>query len=77
MLLSGTDEHVSHEETMVGSGTDDSDFDSVARIPPGISIKDVNSRAGIEVIDCSLTIDLPDGVWHGFIYRSPPDIFGR
>lgn len=77
MLLGRTNKHVSHEETVVGSSTDDSNFDSVARIPTGITIEDVNSSAGVEVVDGSLTVDLPDGVWHRFIYGSPPNVFRR
>jgi len=43
LFFGGTDEHVAHEETVVGSGTDDTDLDSVARVPPGVTVKDVNS----------------------------------
>jgi len=43
LLVGGTDEHVAHEETVVGSGTDDPDLDSIARVPSGVTVKDVNS----------------------------------
>lgn len=75
LLLGGTDEHVSHEETVVCTSTDNTDFNSVTRIPSSITIKDIDAGPGVEVVDGTFTIDLPNSFFHGFIYWTPPDIF--
>ena len=43
----GPDEHVSHEESMVGTSADNSHVDSIAFIPSGKSVDNINSAAGI------------------------------
>lgn len=74
LLFCGTDKHISHEETVVCPCTNNSDFDPVTSIPSSISVKDVDSGSGIEVINRTFTINLPDSFFHGFIDWSPPDI---
>ena len=74
LLLGGTDKHVSHEETVVRSSTDDTDFDSVTRVPACVSIKDVNSGTGIEIVNCTFSVDSPDLFSHGLVDRTPPDM---
>lgn len=37
------DEHVAHEEGMVGTGTDDTNADSVAFIPAGVSVNNIDT----------------------------------
>ena len=60
-LLAGwPDEHVAHEEGMVGTSANDSHIDPVAVIPAGEAINDVNADAGVQVVDCALAVDLPD-----------------
>lgn len=36
-----SDEHIVHEQCVVGSGTDNSDFNSEVLVPSGIPIQDV------------------------------------
>ena len=57
LLLGGTDEHVVHEQGMVGSGTDDADLDAIFGIPAGETIKDIHEFARVEVVDSTFTID--------------------
>ena len=45
---------------MVSAGTNDSDIDSVLRIPPSKAIDDIDAVACVQVVDSSFTIDLPD-----------------
>lgn len=60
-LLTGrTDQHVAHEEGMVGTGADDADLDAVLLVPAGITIDDINAIAGVEVVDSALAVNLPD-----------------
>jgi len=60
-LLTGrADKHVAHEESMVGAGADNADLDAVTLIPAGITVNDVDAIPGVEVIDSTLTVDLPD-----------------
>lgn len=54
------DEHVSHEECMVGSCADDPDFDPIPLIPTGKAIDNVNAISGIQVVDRAFTVDFPD-----------------
>lgn len=49
LLLGGLDEHVRHEEGVVGAGADDSDADPVLRVPSGIAINNIQFAAGVEV----------------------------
>jgi hypothetical protein len=45
---------------MVSAGADDSDADSVALVPAGKAIDDVNSVPGVQVVDGALAVDSPD-----------------
>ena len=55
-----SDKHISHEESMVGTGADNADVDAVLLVPASIAIYDVDSISGIEVVDGSFSVDLPD-----------------
>ena len=44
---------------MIGTGANDADIDSIALIPPGKAIDDIDSRPGVEVIDSTFSIDFP------------------
>jgi ACT domain-containing protein len=57
---SRADKHIAHEESMVGAGADDTDTDPVALIPTGETVDNVDTVAGVEVIDSTLTVDTPD-----------------
>lgn len=60
-LLTGrADQHVAHEERMVGTGADNADLDAVLLVPTGITVNDVDAVAGVEVVDGTLAVDLPD-----------------
>lgn len=60
-LLAGrADEHVSHEEGMVGASADDTDADSVLFVPASIAVNDIDAVAGVEVVDSTLSVDFPD-----------------
>lgn len=60
LLSRGSNKHVSHEESMVGTSADDSNSDSVLLIPAGETIDNVDSVAGVEVIDSTFAVNLPD-----------------
>ena len=60
LFSAGSDEHISHEESMVGTGADHADVNSVLLIPAGISVYHVDSVAGVKVVDGSFAVDLPD-----------------
>ena len=45
---------------MVGTGADDTDIDTVALIPAGKTVNDVDTIPGVEVVDSTLTVDSPD-----------------
>ena len=44
---------------MIRSSTDNSYTDPVPLIPASIAINDIDSVAGIQIVDSSLSVDLP------------------
>lgn len=60
LLTRRADEHVAHEESMVGTSADDTDADTVLLVPAGVSINNVDAVAGVEVVDSTFAVDLPD-----------------
>lgn len=54
------DEHVAHEEGVVGAGADDADLDLVLLVPSCETIDDVDAISRVQVVDGSLAVDLPD-----------------
>lgn len=55
-----SDEHIPHEQSMVGTGADNSDFDLILLVPSCKSVDDVDTVSGIQVIDSSFSVDSPD-----------------
>jgi len=47
LLPRGADEHVAHEEGMVGTGADNTNVDPVALVPAGEAINNVNAVPGV------------------------------
>jgi hypothetical protein len=45
---------------VVGARADDAHLDAVLLVPTGIAIDDVDAVAGVEVVDGTLAVDLPD-----------------
>lgn len=60
LLPRGADQHVAHEEGVVGAGADNADAYPVALVPAGESIDDVDAVPGVEVVDGTLAVDAPD-----------------
>ena len=60
LLGRGADKHVAHEQSVVGARADNTDADTVALIPAGVTIDDIDAVAGVEVVDSTLTVDTPD-----------------
>ena len=60
LLTRRADEHVAHEEGMVGTGADNADPDPVALVPTSITVNDINATPGVQVVDRTLTVDFPD-----------------
>jgi hypothetical protein len=59
-LTLGADKHVAHEQGVVGTGANNPDLDTVALIPAGVTINNVNAVTGVEVVDSTFTVDPPD-----------------
>jgi hypothetical protein len=60
ILWIGADEHVAHEKSVVGTGADDADLDLVLWIPSCETLNNVDAVAGIQVVNGTLAVDLPD-----------------
>lgn len=60
LLPRGADEHVSHEQCMVGSGTDDAHMDSITFIPTCKAIDNIDPISGVEIVNRTLSVDAPD-----------------
>lgn len=59
LLSRRANKHVAHEQSMVGTGTDDSNSDSVLLIPACVTVDDINSGSGIQVVDSTFAVDFP------------------
>lgn len=60
LLAARPDEHVAHEESMVGASADNANVDAVALVPAGETIDNVDAVTGVEVVDSALAVDTPD-----------------
>lgn len=60
LLSRRADEHVAHEEGVVGASADDADVDAVALVPSCVAVDDIDAVAGVQVVDRALAVDLPD-----------------
>lgn len=56
----GTDEHVVHEQGMVGTRADDTHVDAVALVPASKTINDIDAVSGVEVVDSTFAVNTPD-----------------
>jgi len=63
-------QHVAHEEGVVGAGAHDAHADTVALIPAGESVNDIDAVPGVEVVDGTLTVDAPDLQWRSLANRN-------
>jgi len=45
---------------MIGTGADDSNADAVPLVPASEAIDNVDTVPGIQVVDSSFSVDLPD-----------------
>jgi hypothetical protein len=66
---------------MVGTSADDTDVDAVALVPAGKAIDNVDTIAGVEIVDCALSVDAPDlcfaGQYTVMSYVDALDYFGH
>ncbi len=74
LLLGRADEHVVHEERVVGTAANDADLDAVLGVPAGEAVKDVDVVARVEVVDGTLAVDLKRVLVHLDVDGAPPDV---
>ena len=55
-----SDKHVTHEESMIGTGADDPDLDPVLLIPSCEAVYNVDTISSVEIVDGTFTVDSPD-----------------
>ena len=55
-----SDEHVSHEKSVVGASTHNSNLDLILLVPSRKAVDDVDPVSCIKVIDGAFSIDSPD-----------------
>jgi hypothetical protein len=60
VLSRRADQHITHEEGMVGASTHDTDAYPVTLVPAGKSIDDIDAVPGVEVVNGALAVDAPD-----------------
>lgn len=60
ILAIWADQHITHEESVVGTRADNADLDLVLLVPSCKPVDNVDAVAGVKVIDSTLTINLPD-----------------
>src|SRR5690606_14044739 len=59
LLARRPDEHVAHEQGVVGARTDHAHADPVLLIPSRIAVDDIDAIPRVEVVDGSLAVDSP------------------
>ena len=72
--LGRSQQHVVHEQGMIGPSADHADFEAIAAGPSRRSRRDVNRVAGVEKVDRSLAVDDENVFGEADIDRAPPDI---
>lgn len=60
LLAAGANQHVAHEESVVGASADNANADLVAFVPAGVTIDNIDAVTGVQVVDSTLTVDTPD-----------------
>lgn len=63
LFAGGTDQHVAHEEGVVGARAHNADADAVLLVPAGVSIDNVDAIPRVQVVDSTLAVDFPDLLW--------------
>ncbi|KAG5459155.1 MAG: hypothetical protein BJ554DRAFT_478 [Olpidium bornovanus] len=77
LLLGRADEHVAHEQGVVGAGANDADLEAVRLLGAGKAVEDVETVAGVEVVDGTLAVD-HEGVFVELgVHRAPPHVVTR
>ena len=74
--MGGSSEHVSHEEGMIGSGTEGSDLDLVLGIPSGVTVNDDASVFMVDVVDGHFFDELKLWFGKGDVGIAPVDSLG-
>jgi hypothetical protein len=72
-FFSRSDEHVRHEKGMIGTGADDSDTDSLFKVETSVTVDDVKSLSGVEIVSGEIFEDSKGAGSHGDVYFSPGD----
>ena len=75
LFIRGLDEHVCHEERVVGSCADDSDTDAFLLVVAGISIDDVESLSGVEIVPGQVFQYSEGTASHWHVDLAPSDLF--
>ena len=76
LFLRGTDQHVVHEERMIGASADDTNLETIFRIPTGESVDDIEMIASIEVVNRARSVLKERGVGDLLVDGPPPNVVG-
>lgn len=60
LLRLGPNEHVPHEQGMVGTSADNADSDSITFVPTSKAVNDVNSISSVQVVDSTFAVNPPN-----------------
>jgi len=60
LLGLGADEHVPHEQGMVGTCAHDTDVDPVALVPSGKTIDDVDTIPCVQIVHGTFSVNAPN-----------------
>lgn len=60
ILAIRSDEHISHEKSVIGTSANDSDLDLVFLVPSCEAVYDVDTVSSVQVIDGTFSVDSPD-----------------
>ena len=72
LLGARANEHLFHEQGVIGPGADDSDLDLIKRVPTAPTVNDEEVGSTVEVVDGPLSVDFVSFRTDGDVSRSPP-----
>jgi hypothetical protein len=75
LFFSGFNEHVGHEKSVVGPCADDSDTDALFQVVASVTVDDVESLSGVEIVSGEVFEDGEGRGSHGDVDFAPSDFF--
>lgn len=70
-FLSRADQHIAHEQNMIGTRRNHTNLFAILWIPTSKAVKDIQTRMRVEIIDGTFSVDEKDPFAHLHVDRTP------